>query len=272
MISDFFGLILSLVMQIWLHGQKTFFTVCVVGLLLSIGMWFLMHWIGFSFNRQIYARPQYYLFCSLAAVFTFVFTFLFYGLYVSSYASNVVSQTIEKWKTDVEQDRQWSQAVFVQAYEAVMALNNKDSRQPKKDYPHPDQGGTVIPASEKESQDVSSKIYAENAVKHFSSRHPLLSKILWATSEDPHQKIAKSKEEFFKKNPGKIYSLDKAVSIASAEILNELKTQLPRITLISQLGLIVIFLVVQGILISLLIYVALSDIKEPKLSLYSTGG
>ena len=131
--------------------------------------------------------------------------------------------------------------------------------------PHPDSGREVmIPTIHEESKLVAAQVYAEEAVKHFTVHHPLLSKILRVYAEETAEAIYKDIEQFFSgstETGEKTYPVMEAVRLAKNVMRQSMVGQIPKIMLISRAVLVLIFLLIQGVIFSLLIRSALADIK-----------
>ncbi|CAK8723753.1 hypothetical protein KKHLCK_13215 [Candidatus Electrothrix laxa] len=170
------------------------------------------------------------------------------------------------WETALEVDVEWNDETFRKAYEAVYALRDAAGEQ-LEDFtgkPHPDSGqDVVIPTHNEKSKLLAAQIYAEEAVRHFTDNHPLLSKILRVYAEDTAEALYEDIKQFFSTagSGEKTYPVMEAVQLAKGLMRQSMIGQIPRIMLISHAVLVLVFIMAQIVTCSLLIRSALADIK-----------
>lgn len=271
MIRDVFQLLFGLVPQLWGESHLMFLTYCFLGFVLAGGAWWLTRWIAFCFNRQYFLHLEHDIFCATAAALTLLFFLVFIALQNTAI---VAEHMVERWKDAILMDQAWSADTFRQAYEAVYELRDASGNQLENfaGHPHPDTGlPTSVPTSKVESQRTAAETYAKGAVTHFRTHHPLLSKILWAHADSAQQAISQDMERVFGSG-SHTYSAADAVNLAGEKIRQGLKEQVPRIVVISRVILIFAFLLAQGIVQGLMIYLALRKIRVPHSSQSYVGG
>ena len=264
LLSDLFLLLSGLTLQLWTSARNEFFLACAVGIVLAGLSWWLTHYLALKFNRQFSYRPQHYFFCGSAAMLTFWCTLLFFAF---RFTGDVAEHIVTTWETALEIDVEWSDETFRKAYEAVYDLRDAAGNQ-LEDFtgkPHPDSSQDVmIPTQHEQSKLVAAQIYAEEAMKHFTVNHPLLSKILRVSPEGTSKAIYKDIEQFFSATAGsgeKTYPVMEAVRLAKGLMRQSMIGQIPRIMLISRAILVLVFIMAQAFTLSLLIRSALADIK-----------
>jgi hypothetical protein len=264
LLNDLSLLLSGLVLQLWISARNDFFIACIVGTVLAGLSWWLTHYVALNFNRRFSYRPQHYFFCGSAAAITLCCTLLFFAF---RFTGDVAERIVTSWETALEIDVEWSDETFRKAYEAVYELHDAAGKQ-LEDFtgkPHPDSGQDVmIPTQHEQSKLVAAQIYAEEAVKHFTVNHPLLSKILRVYAEETSKAIYKDIEQFFSVTAGageKTYPVMEAVRLAKNLMRQSMVGQIPRIMLISRIVLVLVFILAQVLTLSLLIRSALADIK-----------
>ena len=263
LLSDLFLLLSGLTLQLWTSARNEFFIACAVGIVLAGLSWWLSHYLALKFNRQFSYRSQHYFFCGSAATITLCCTLLFFAF---RFTGDVAERVVMTWETALEIDVEWSDETFRKAYEAVYDLRDAAGNQ-LEDFtgkPHPGSGqDVVIPTHHEQSKLVAAQIYAEEAVKHFTVNHPLLSKILRVYAEDTAEALYKDIKQFFSAagSGEKTYPVMEAVRLAKGLMRQSMVGQIPRIMLISRIVLVLIFILAQALTLSLLIRSALVDIK-----------
>ena len=263
LLSEISHLLGGLLFQLWTGARNEFFIACAVGTVLAGLFWWLTHYVALNFNRRYSSRPQHYFFCGSAATITFCCTLLFFAF---RFTGDVAERIVTSWEAALEIDTEWSDETFRKAYEAVYELRDAAGKQLEDftERPHPDAGQQVmIPTTHQESKLVAAQVYAEEAVKHFTTNHPLLSKILRVYAEETAQAIYKDIQHFFNTTGAgeKTYPVMEAVRLAKKVMRQSMVGQIPKIMLISRSVLVLMFLLIQAILFSLLIRSALADIK-----------
>ncbi|XCN74669.1 MAG: hypothetical protein Q3M24_07995 [Candidatus Electrothrix aestuarii] len=263
-LSDLSLLLSSLIVQLWSSARNEFFIACAVGIVLAVLVGWLTYYVALNFNRRYFSKPQRYVFCGTAGIITLCCTLLFFAF---RFTGDVAERIVTSWEKALEVDTQWSDDTFRKAYEAVYELRDAAGNRLENftGKPHPDSGQQVmIPTTHEESKLVAARVYAEEAVKHFTVHHPLLSKILRVYAKETAQAIYKDIEQFFSSSSEtgeKTYPVMEAVQLAKNVMRQSMIGQIPRVMLISRTVLVLIFLLIQGVIFSLLIRSALADIK-----------
>nr|VFJ62346.1 MAG: hypothetical protein BECKDK2373C_GA0170839_10963 [Candidatus Kentron sp. DK] len=260
-IQGFFSLLFNLVGELWNGGATAFWVALAVGVLLAGAAWWLASYVAFNFNRQFSMHPKHHVYCGVAAILTLIFTLLFFAF---KFTGEVAERAVSEWQAVIGIDTDWKNKTFAEAYDAVYELKNPQGNQ-LEDFsrsPHPNTGqNTAVPVNYPPSKQAVAKIYGSSAVEHFRQRYPFLSLILWANSENAEQALITDMKRIFSSGAS-MYASEKAVQLTSTMIRNVLKTQVPRVIVISRAILIAAFLLIQVLVFGLLARAALADIKE----------
>lgn len=257
---DLASLLVKLVNVLWTDSRQVFIVAAVVGAVLAAFAWWLAHFVALNFNRQFSFRPEHYVFCGLAATATFLFAIVFIAL---RYTADVAQIMVSTWEAGIQNDQPWADDTFLRAYDAVHELRDPAGNRLEdfSDSPRPDKGGsTTIPTNQEASKIKAANIYAEAAVSHFRVHHPFLSKVLWARSGIAQNEIYTDMRRVFGSG-SPTYAAENAISLAGREIRRGLEEQVPRVVVLSRIGLVLAFLIIQGLTFFLLIRAALADIK-----------
>ncbi len=167
---------------------------------------------------------------------------------------------VDRWARALPADQTFEQETFRSAYRAVCGPGHPtESRAACEKMPL---SSGQVPLNQDASRLKVGDIYAQAAVAHFRGRHPLLSKVLWASATIAPSAIQKDMDRFFLDKPGDTYPLAAAIDLARREIRDGLAAQVPRVVLLARIALIALFLILQAIVFSLLIRAALADIDE----------
>jgi hypothetical protein len=163
----------------------------------------------------------------------------------TSYLKPAAITILGIWQDTFLHDDTWNQESFRQQYWAVQALKTPEGKALENfsGYPSPEQGGSRIPASHRESQTVISNIDSTRVAEHFQANLALLAKLLW-TKERPLPEVLRSDmERFFQENPGTAYDHGKAVQLAGTEMQSLLEKKIGRIILIARIALVSLLVV-----------------------------
>lgn len=181
---------------------------------------------------------------------------IFLSLPATAYLKPAAETILKTWQTGFTHDDAWNQESFRQQYWAVQALKTPDG-QPLENfsgYPSPEQGGTKIPASHRESQSAIATIDSNRVAEHFQTRLPLLAQLLWADERPLPEVLRGDMEKFFRDNPGTAYDHFKAVQLAGTEMQRLLEQKIGRIVLMARLGLAGLLLLLWLPLFALAVY------------------
>jgi hypothetical protein len=125
----------------------------------------------------------------------------------------------------------------------------------------PRQNGSIIPIGGRLGE-ISSKIYAEEAINLFREMNPFLSRLVWPPSESISQNlIIDDIREFQSANPGKIYDLSQGINIARRQVSLKLAERTSRVVTIGRWILAGLFLAAQAVPFGLIGWAAYMDLK-----------
>lgn len=253
--GDLFFLIVRCVEKLQTDARAVLLGTLAAGVSLGVLCWIACSYYAYFWNLRFRITLTHHMFCGIATLLTMLFTLTFVSL---KYTEQVAKAIVLGWQQiEILNDSSWKHATFRKAYEEVKALGIEDFTQ----YPHPDQGGNLIPVSRKESQETSARVYANEAVQHFKKSHSYLSMILKTDSDVPTEVIYKDNAQFFVDHPGQTYPLENAVKLAADHIRQGLEPQAVRVVRVSRGVLAVLFLLVQGIPFGLIGFAAYRDLK-----------
>jgi hypothetical protein len=254
---DFFNLMANGV--ILLARNRSAMAITIVAAFVIAGLsWYLCNNYVKLWNRRFRLTVTHQSLTLMASALTFFFVLGFGGL---KYMNDVTTAIVNIWEGfEIKTDNQWSSATFKDAYYKIKGLNieNFDN------HPIPEQGGNLIPATKKASQEMAAKVYAVAACDHFDKEHPFLSKIIWSNPAQSADNVSNDVMNYFKSNPGSTYSAEKAIDIAANTIKEQLTTQTPRTVTLSRIALVVLYLLVMAIPLGAIGYAAYKDIRIQK--------
>lgn len=255
LLKDLWLLLLTCIKQFASLGTFNFRIVLLTGFFLGIVCWIACSYYSRLWNLRYRITIMHHIFCGIAAVMTLVFTLIFSGL---QYTKEATYMLINIWQQyEIRVDESWKQDTFKKVYDNVKALGIEDFS----NFSPPDDGGKRVPVTKKESYETIGRVYATEAVQHFKKAHSYLNKILWAEENVPAQVIRDDIENFFKENPGDVYSTEEAVNLAAKLINQGLEPQVPRVVTIYRIVTITLFFLVQSIPFGLIGYSAYKDLK-----------
>lgn len=167
----------------------------VLAIAFSAFCWWICTHYTKLWNKRYDIRPNFKYICSIAAGITFLTVLSFIGL---KNTRPVAEAMVEKWENDVIDNEALQTESLVKAYEAVASsgLETMDG------YPHPSQGGNMIPMNSSKAQILTSAIYASKACENFQRSHPFLGWFLKADKGIPSEMIAADLDAFFTANRG----------------------------------------------------------------------
>lgn len=253
-IGEIFTILLSLFFKLMGDVVSLIYTLLAATLLSGL-CWWLCSRFSRLWNTRYRITIKHHILCLIAAFLTFAFSLTFASL---KYSEEVARSTISSWQSEIKQDKSWEENTFRKAYEAVKALNVEDFSKVK----HPDEGGSSIPVTKEESMIAFSKVYANQAVKHFDDTNPYLSKVIWAQAEIPTKVISEDVKKFMSEGVfSKTYSTNKAINLAAEYIKQGLDEQTPRIVYELRILLVILFILVQAFPFGWIAYAAYKDLK-----------
>jgi hypothetical protein len=253
-IRDLSLLVFGCVAMFSLFEFKAFLGTLIGGLFLGLACWMLCSRYSRLWNLSYRVTVTHHVLCGIAAVLTILFTVTFVSL---KYTKPVTEALITAWQLQLLADLSWEQKAFRKTYEAIKALGVEDFT----NYPHPDRGGHIVPASEMVSRRTLASIYSSEAVKHFHETHPYLSMVLSAEPGISPGMITDDVSAFFSAHPQDNYSNLSAVKLAADHIRQGLNARAPRVVPISRGITVVLFILVQSIPFSAIGVAAYRDLK-----------
>jgi hypothetical protein len=252
--SDFCNILFNCIAQFKQDEFIAFLITLAVGILLGAGSWFLCNYYSRLWNVRFRVTLTHQLLCAVAAILTVIFTLTFVSL---KYTKDIAYSTIAVWQQQIKSDSGWNAQTFRKSYEKVKALGVEDFSR----YPHPNEGGRLMPLSKSESRQINATVYATEAILHFKHSHPYLALILRAQPDISIQVISADTDHYFATHPGGIYSAGDAVDLAAKYIKSGLDAQVPRIVTVSRTLIVILFLFVQAIPLGLIGWAAYKDVK-----------
>ncbi|MHB8123091.1 MAG: hypothetical protein ACYDG4_13155 [Desulfuromonadaceae bacterium] len=253
-LSDFFHILIDCIAKLKHDDSFTFFITLIIGILLGGGSWVLCSYYSRLWNLRYRVTMAHHILCGIAAILTVFFTLTFVSL---KYTKDIAYSVINTWQRQIRYDSSWQSKIFRTAYEKVKQLGIEDFSR----YPHPDKGGTLVPANKAPSRKAVATLYATEAVQHFKHAHPYLGIILKAQPDISIQVISDDVDRFFANNPGKTYSAENAVELAAKHIKSGLDAQVPRVVTFSRTLIVILFFLVQAIPLGLIGWAAYRDVK-----------
>ena len=238
--------------------QSTLLSIIITAFILAGLSWYLCNNYVKLWNKQFRLTATHQTLTIAASLMTFFFVLAFGGL---GYMKDVAQDIVKSWEAvEIKADLQWSNATFKDAYYKVKDLKVENFA----DSPSPENGGHVIPASQKISQETAAKVYALAACNHFDQQHPFLSKIIWSDPKNSAENISNDVVNYFGDHRGRTYSTEKAIAIAAETIKEQLNKQTPRTATLSRILLVILYLLVIAIPLGAIGYAAYKDISIRK--------
>ena len=254
MIRDFFDIITECIAYM---GGGEFFTAILVAIVLGV-----LCWVGCSkytllWHKHFRVKFQHHLLCAIAAVLTVLFTVHFRAVGNLEY---IVDDIIDDWYEYLTEDDEFNSETYSLAFYTL-----KDAYPDEfTGIPEPGRRGSIIPASNDDMIQGCVEIYVEEACDHFSTIHPFLNWMLSARPGVSEDDITYDINDFFRKNPGTAYPLERAVEIAAEHIRESLLEQSPKTVWKTRLILVLLFLMVQLIPFGTISYCAYRELKMEK--------
>lgn len=250
MIKDFLHII---IWGLQLLSQMQLFKVIVSALLLSAIFWIINSYYTKLWNKSFHVSLKHHLICAVSALLTFFFVLSFAGI---RYLRPVSERIVTNWSSQLREDQLWNDQIYSKAYFAV----KETGRENFTNIPLPGNNGSYIPFSREASLILSAELYASEACRDFSKKHHFLTLLLSARPTISNELIRKDMNYYFKKE-GNIYPLERAVQLASNQIMTELLKKTPRVVRVARTILFLIFVLVQTIPFGIIGYFAYKDLK-----------
>jgi hypothetical protein len=253
-LRDFFYILFDCIAKLEHDAFRTFLFTLTIGILLGIGSWILCSLYSRLWNLRYRITITHHILCGIAALLTILFTLSYVSL---RYTKDIAYSIIDGWQQEIKSDLRWHSKTFRSAYDKVKMLGVENFSR----YPHPNEGGRLMPLTKSVSRKTVATIYATKAVQHFKSSHPYLGMILRAYPDISIQIINDDVDRFFAAHPGGTYSTEDAVDLAAKHIKSGLDIQVPRVVTISRELIVILFLLVQFIPFGLIGLAAYRDVK-----------
>ena len=231
-----------------------FLSTLLGGVFLAVAGWILCSRYARLWNLQYRITVTHHLLCAIAAVLTLLFAITFASLKYSRLAAEIL---VAGWQIRILSDSAWEENTFRKTFEVIKALGVEDFTS----FPHPDQGGHLVPLQKMASRQAMATVYSTEAVKHFNQTHPYLSKILMADPGISPAMITDDITVFFADHPHGNYSNMKAVRLAASHIRQSLDAQISRVVPISRTIIVLLFFIAQAIPFGLVGVAAYRDLK-----------
>ena len=258
-ITDVIMLMFQLVIEMKSSGKYIYFCIPIAILISTFVVW-ISRVIVKNVNNEYEFGAGFAIGSFFSFVTTFVAVILLFSLH---FTEPVVKVVVKGWEVALINNSDWNSKTFRDAYENVAELKNKDGRQLENfsEYPHPDQGGHLIPLTSKKARLTTINVYIKSAEDNFNKTIPLLNWILSTKSGTAKSDISKDIDKFFSINKGKTLVGD-VYKIASDRISNELLEQSGRIKIIGSIIFGSIWLLIQLVIVGFISWAALRNIKE----------
>lgn len=218
----------------------------------------LLAGVGVHQCRQLWNRQRtpakYWVLSAGTALATLLFITSFLSL---NYLKAVSLNRIDHWQDTIQNDRAWGQETFRLSYYAIKKLGEEDFS----NYPTPENGGNLTPASHESSRRKTGEVYVTRAIAEFKDSHPYLSLILKADLDVPEQKIYEAQNQFFAANQGKTYNLGGAIGIAATELKQGLERRIPPLITTTRVIISVSYGLFMFIIFAIIGFIAYRNIK-----------
>ena len=252
--QGFSGLVeflLELVDQLKSQNFMQFRIVFAAALLLAAGMWVFCSFFSRLWNKHYHLNAWHHVLCFFAAFATFVVVLLYPSLeYLKPYAY----ASVQSWQSELNRNNDLWDEVISKCRKACEAMGIKQENPVIVTVNTSTPGGKKISGIKKVSQ-----IYAQAMVKNFTSKRPVLSLILSARGRKAQEVVNAEMEDYFEKYPkmDPKFIIDKGGDV----IRRDLDQQIPKIVPYARTGLILIFLLFQGIPFGIIAIASYRDIR-----------
>jgi hypothetical protein len=253
-LQGFSGLVdflVELVDQLKTENFMQFRIVFVAALLLAAGMWVFCSFFSRLWNKNYHLNVWHHVLCFFAAAATFIVVLLYPSL---EYLKPFAYASVQRWQKELIGDNGLWKEVIQKCRKACEDMGIKQENPVKVNVITSTPAGKKISGIKKVSQ-----IYAQAIVGNFVLKRPGLSLILSARGRKAQEVINAEMEDYFEKYPemaSKII-IDKGGDV----IRRDLDQQIPKIVPYARTGLILIFLLFQGIPFGIIAIASYRDIR-----------
>jgi len=251
-LADLVGLCLACVSLLRAHDPFHFDVALATAVVLAAISWLACARFGALWNRTYHLRTGPHILLGAASAFLVCLLLVFAS---TDYMNDAAHSIIQQWRSAVRADRGWQGRTYSKAYWEVKALGKEDFSSA----PPPGSPGTKIPTTTRESQLATAQVYANDACHYFESRHPLLSKVVWANPGVPLSVLLNDISLWFKTN--RSYPVERAVEIAATQIGAGLDAQAPRVVAAAKAGVLLLIALLEIIQLALIGRSAYESIK-----------
>ena len=253
--QGFSGLVeflVELVDQLKSQNFMQFRIVFVAALLLAAGMWVLCSFFSRLWNKHYHLNAWHHVLCFFAAAATFVVVLLYPSLeYLKPYAY----ASVQSWQSELNRNNALWMEVIRKCRKACedMGIEQKTS-------------GVFVKTSTPGGKEISgikkvSQIHAQAIVQNFIQERRGLSLILSARGRNAQEAMNKKMEIYFNANPNGTMFNTEIIQEGGGLIRHDLDQQIPKIVRYARAGLILIFLLFQGIPFGIIAIASYRDIK-----------
>ncbi len=249
---------LRLVMEMRTAGNTLYISLIAAFVISALVVW-LLRFVAKNVTESYQPGIGFTISSFISYIATFVLVICLFSL---QFTEPVVRVVIKGWELALTEDIEWRNSTFLEAYEKVADLRTEDGRSVEdfNGFPHPDLGGSNIPARSDQARFAITDAYLVSAAENFEETMPVLNWILSAKTGNAKSEILSDMERYFEGS--QTYELLGAVSIAGDKIADELIEQTGRIIIIGTAALLLVWFVLQTLIFALVSWAALRRIKE----------
>lgn len=252
MLLDFLSLLGGCIALFSVREPGLFRITLLAGVVFAGLCWYVCAVYTRLWNKRFHVTLMHHVLCVFASLCTLGFVILFPSLF---YTKDVALASITLWQQQIKTDSSWADDTFAKAYDKVKELGIEDFS----NAPPPGTPGSLIPTNQDQSRQTAAEVYADEACRHFDSKRPFLSKVVWSSPGVPSATIFQDTTEWFQTNP--TYPPERAIDLAANQIKEGLEPQAPRVILLSRAAVGAFFVIVQAIPFGLIGWAAYTDIK-----------
>jgi hypothetical protein len=252
MFWDLLSLLFGCVALFKLKEPGAFGLTVLLGIVLAGLCWYLCSVYTRLWNKRFRITLTHHVLCGFASICTLLFTILFASLV---YTKDAALASIALWQTQLSADEMWGERTYSKAYDRVKELGTEDFSSA----PPPGIPGSFIPTNSDEARETAASVYANEACRHFDTKRPFLSTVVWSSPGVPSETIFQDVRTWHLKNPN--YPPSRAIEIAATQVRDGLNPQAPRVIYLSRLSVAGLFVLIQMIPFGLIGWAAYRDIK-----------
>lgn len=218
--------ILSEISRIIFEGLMQFsalslFVITLSAIIISGVYWAFCHYFVIKRNGNFHPSASFHPLLIAGSILTFLIIMVFAGM---TFTRQVASIKIHNWKTNLEDNHQWQNNTFKEAFYGVKKLNKEDFT----NYKIPEKGGSYIPMTFPESQVEVGYIFADRAAENFDENHPFLGLVIQPSNVITRDLIRDDISQWFKNGKG-TYPLSNAVNLVSGKMKDAFLNRIPGI-------------------------------------------